>query len=365
MSIENKLRDLAMLPGPSGYEDCVGKYLYRYYREVADSVQTDTAGNVIAKFGCGRENARRGMVFAHMDSLGLIVKTIENDGFLRMERLGGIPEKTLPAVEVQVRTEAGQWIDGVIGSLSHHAADASAKYTVTPYKDLYVDIGAETAEEVRALGVEVGCPIVYRPRWEKLQNDRCYGTAMDNRGGCAVIMELARRLGERACEDLDVYLVATVQEEYNLRGGMVAAQAIRPDFAIALDVVLTGDTPDSRQTLPTKVGSGPALGMYNFHGRGTLNGSIPHPKLVELVRSAARERGIPLQRFATCGMLTDASYVQLVGAGVPVIDLGFPCRYTHTSVEVCSLRDLESLADLVETVLRGMPEGTDFRRDYN
>lgn len=364
MSIENKLRDLALLPGPSGYEDCVGKYLYRYYREVADSVQTDAAGNVIARFGCGRENARRGMIFAHMDSLGLIVKRIEHDGFLRVERLGGIPEKALPAVEVQVRTEAGQWIDGVIGSRSHHAEEASSKYTVTPYKELYVDIGADTAEEVRALGIEVGCPIVYRPRWEKLQNGRCYGTALDNRGGCAVIMELARRLKERPCKDFDLYLAATVQEEYNLRGGMVAAQAIRPDFAIALDVVLTGDTPDARQTLPTKVGGGPALGMYNFHGRGTLNGSIPHPKLVELVRSAAQERRIPLQRFAACGMLTDASYVQLTGEGVPVIDLGFPCRYTHTPAEMCSINDLESLADLVETVLHRIPARLDFRRDY-
>ena len=140
--------------------------------------------------------------------------------------------------------------------------------------------------------------------------------------------------------------------------------AIRPDFAIALDVVLTGDTPDAGGTPPARVGGGPALGMYNFHGRGTLNGSIPHPGLVELVRNTAREKGIPLQRFASCGMLTDASYVQLVGAGVPVIDLGFPCRYTHTPVELCSIRDLEELAELTEAVLRAMPARTDFRRNY-
>ena len=343
----------------------MGKYLYRFYQGLADSVETDVAGNLIACFRCGKENPRKAMVFAHMDSLGLIVKKIESNGFLRIERLGGIPEKTLPALEVLVRSETGRWINGIIGNKSHHITDASEKYKVIPYQELYIDLGVGNAQAVRELGIEVGCPVVYLPRFQELQNGNCYGTAMDNRGGCAVVMELAEMLKANPCEDLDIYLVATVQEEYNLRGGMVAAAAIKPDFAIALDVALTGDTPDMNDSLPVKVGSGPVLGMYNFHGRGTLNGSIPHPTLVKLTRDAAAECGMELQRFASCGMLTDASYVQLVDSGIPVIDLAFPCRYTHTSVEVCNVDDLRKLARLVEAVLHSVKKEICFRRDYS
>lgn len=364
MSLKTHLKELALLPAPAGYEYCAGKYLYEYYQGLTDNVWTDIAGNLIAKFSCGKENAKRAMVFAHMDSLGLIVQRIEKNGFLRVERLGGVPEKTLPALEVLVRTESGEWIPGTIGNKSHHMTDASEKYRVTPYQEAYIDLGADSAEEVRALGIEVGCPVVYLPRWQELKNNRCYGTTIDNRGGCAVIMEVAKMLREHPCENYDVYLVATVQEEYNLRGGMVAASAIKPDYAIAIDVALTGDTPDSEGKMPVKLGAGPAIGMYNFHGRGTLNGTIPHPALVEAAKAAAQKAGIPLQRYASVGILTDASYVQLVDNGTPVMDLAFPCRYTHTSTEVCSIQDLELLAKLVETVLRDMPADMVFARSY-
>lgn len=364
MALKENLKDLALLPGPSGYEEQVGKYLYRYYRQLADEVRTDTAGNVIAKFSCGRGNAPRVMVFAHMDSLGLIVKKIEQNGFLRIERLGGIPEKTLPALEVLVRSETGTWIPGLIGNKSHHITDASEKYKVIPYQELYIDIGADSLEAVRKLEIEVGCPVVYLPRWQEMQNGICYGTAMDNRGGCAVVMELARMLRDNPCREFDVYLVATVQEEYNLRGAMVAAAAIRPNYAIALDVALTGDTPDMGESIPVALGRGPVMAMYNFHGRGTLNGVIPHPALVKLVRETAADLGIPLQRFASCGMLTDGAYVQLVDTGIPVIDLAFPCRYTHTSVETCCIRDLQELARLVETLIHRVDPKISFNRDY-
>lgn len=364
MALKENLKDLVLLPGASGYEEQVGKYLYRYYCQLADEVRTDTAGNVIARFSCGRENAPRVMIFAHMDSLGLIIKKIEPDGFLRMERLGGIPEKTLPALEVLVRSETGAWIPGLVGNKSHHITDASEKYKVIPYQELYIDIGADSADAVQKLGIEVGCPVVYRPRWQELQNGLCYGTAMDNRGGCAVVMELARMLRDNPCQDFDVYLVATVQEEYNLRGGMVAAAAIRPDYAIALDVALTGDTPDMGGSIPVALGKGPVIAMYNFHGRGTLNGVIPHPTLVKLAKEAASELGMPLQRFASCGMLTDGAYVQLVDAGIPVIDLAFPCRYTHTSVETCSISDLQNLSRLVEVMIHSANPKISFKRDY-
>lgn len=364
MSIEQRLKDLALLPGPSGYEDCVGRYLTKCFQQYADRVWTDTAGNLTAYFPCGKTDAKRVMICAHMDSLGLIVKKIESNGYLRFERLGGVPEKTLPALEVLVRTEDGRWLPGVIGNKSHHLTDASEKYKVIPYQELYIDVGLGSADDVHAAGIEIGCPIVWRPRWERLGNDCCYGTTMDDRAGCAVLLEIAQRLHDRPCHNVDVYLTATVQEEFNIRGGMVAAGAIHPNYVIALDVALCGDTPDTEGKLPVAVGKGPVIGMYNFHGRGTLNGTIPHPRLVSLAKEAAASTGIPVQRFASCGMLTDAAYVQIVNDGIPAIDLAFACRYTHTSVEVCSLHDLLQLSDLVEGVVRLTPDDIDLRRCY-
>ncbi|MBQ5950945.1 MAG: M42 family metallopeptidase [Lachnospiraceae bacterium] len=364
MSLREHLKDLCLLPAPSGYEQEAGRYLKRFYEEIADEVRTDVSGNVIAKFACGKKDARRVMVFAHMDQLGLVVRDVEPDGFLRVERLGGIPEKVLPALQVLVRTEAGAWIPGIIGNKSHHITAPEEKYVVTPVKQMSVDIGASSAEEVHALGIEVGCPVVYRPHFEELGEHRCAGTSLDNRGGCAAIMEVGEHLAQKHPEHYDVYLVATVQEEYNLRGGLVAAQQVRPDWAVCLDIVLTGDTPQTRGMLPVKLGGGPAVGMYNFHGRGTLNGTLPHPLLFEKTVEAAGKLDIPVQRFVSTGILTDASYVQLVEQGVATIDLGFPCRYSHSPVETVDLRDLAQLAALVEEMVREMPAGAVFERCY-
>lgn len=363
MAIKSYLRDLSMLPAPSGYENTVGRYILDHLQGLGCEAHVDTVGNVISHFPSSDPKGKKIMIFAHMDSLGLVVKYISSDGFIHLERLGGVPEKVLPALEVLVRTEDGRWIDGIIGNKSHHITDASEKYKVIPYGELYVDIGASSDAEVRALGIEVGCPIVYRPRWNELQNGRCYGTALDNRGGCAVLLDLAEKFSSSASEH-DIHIVWSVQEEYNLRGAMQAAAAIRPDMAIALDVVITGDTPDTEGKLEPRLGEGPVLGMYNFHGRGTLNGLIPHPLLVDLAKKAAADNGIPLQRFVSTGLLTDAAYVQLVGTGVPSVDLGFPCRYTHTAVETCSVVDLEKLSLLVEKLIRSVSCSEDFCRRY-
>lgn len=357
------LRDLCTLPGLSGCEESVGRYLYQNFTRYSSSVKTDTAGNIIARFASGTEGAKKVMIFAHMDQLGFVVRKAEPDGFLRIERLGGIPEKILPGMEVLVRNDRGRWMNGVIGNKSHHVTPAADKYQVIPIQELYVDLGLTSAEEAEEKGIWPGCPVVYKPRFEELSGTRCYGTAMDNRGGCAVLLDLAERFAAAAC-DLDVYLVATVQEEFNLRGGLLSCASVEPDFAIAIDVAITGDTPDMAGTLPAALDKGPVVSMYNFHGRGTLNGTIPHPLLVSMAGEAAGELQIPIQRTASCGILTDASYVQLWHKGVPVIDLGFPCRYTHTAVELCSLTDLKELSCLVERMVRNAPADICFERHY-
>jgi putative aminopeptidase FrvX len=239
---------------------------------------------------------------------------------------------------------------GVIANKSHHATTQEEKYRVLPYSELYVDAGFDDAPAVRAAGIEVGTPIVYQPRVVDLAGDRIAGTSVDDRGGCAVLIEVARALKGMAKRPT-VHLVFAVQEEFNLRGVLPAAQALLPDIAIQIDLILATDTPDMAARGDVRLGGGPAISLYSFHGRGTLNGTIPHPALVSLFGAAAKAAKMPLQRSAHIGALTDSSYVQLVGEGVASIDVGFPMRYSHSSLEVCDLRDLEALTQLLAAAL--------------
>lgn len=132
-----------------------------------------------------------------------------------------------------------------------------------------------------------------------------------------------------------------------MRGALPAAQALKPDIAIQVDLMLATDTPDMADVGDMVLGGGPGMSLYSFHGRGTLNGVLPHPALVSLFEAAAQSEGLSLQRSAQVGVLTDLSYVQLVGEGVAAIDLGFPMRYSHSSLEMCQLSDLEDLSELL------------------
>ncbi len=192
--------------------------------------------------------------------------------------------------------------------------------------------------------------VVYRPRVEQLAGDRIAGTSVDDRAACAVMVEVARAV-KAVRNRPTIHFVFSVQEEFNLRGALPAAQAVLPDIAIQLDLILATDTPDMTARGDVRLGGGPAMSMYSFHGRGTLNGVIPHPALVALFEAAAKAEKLPLQRSAHIGALTDASYVQLVGEGVASIDVGFPMRYSHSSNEVCDLGDLEALTTLLVAAL--------------
>jgi putative aminopeptidase len=359
--LRKDLHDLMLIPGLSGHEDRVRRHLRALMKEEGFDCRTDTLGNLIATLD-GDEGAPSVMLFAHTDQLGFVVRKIEASGLIRVERLGGIPEKALPAQSVLLCVGEGRDVKGIIANKSHHATPPEEKYKVTPYAELFIDIGAESADAVRKLGIEIGTAVVYEPNVFDLGEHRVAGTSVDDRAGCAVIVEAARRLKKEASRPT-IHFVFAVLEEFNLRGAMVAAQALKPDIAIQLDLALTSDTPDMAHRGEVVMGEGPAISHYSFHGRGTLNGTIPHPAVVDAVQRTASEDGIPLQHTAHVGALTDSSYVQLVGEGVACVDLCFPSRYTHTSLEVCDMRDLEGLTALVTGAIIRMGTGFDLDRD--
>jgi putative aminopeptidase FrvX len=339
------LTDLMLIPGLSGYEGRVRRRLQAELDALGIASRTDRLGNLIATVE-GDPAAPRVMLFAHMDQLGFVVRKIEANGLVRVERLGGVPERALASQQVLFCLGEGRDLPGIIANKSHHATTPDEKYRVVPYADLYIDAGFADAGAARAAGIDIGTPVVYAPKAVRLAGDRIAGTSVDDRAGCAVIVEVAREL-RNAKRKPTVHIVFSVQEEFNLRGALPAAQALSPDIAIQLDLILAADTPDMATRGEVALGGGPAMSMYSFHGRGTLNGLIPHPALVALFDAAARDARLPLQRSAHIGALTDNSYVQLVGAGVAAIDLGFPMRYSHSSLEVCALSDLEALVRLL------------------
>ncbi|MDR2133941.1 MAG: hypothetical protein LBP27_02445 [Treponema sp.] len=353
MDIKKLLREYMLTPARSGYEGEMARRLKQDLAPFCDEVALDRNGNCIGKIG-GRETGVPGaMIFGHMDQLGFIVRKIEDDGYIQIDRLGGIPEKVLPGLEIVIRTENGAWRPGLIGVKSHHATPDEEKYRVDRVGSLFVDIGAADAREVRAQDIHEGCPAVYRPAFTELLGNRVCGTAVDNRGACACLVAIAEEL-QRERPAGDVYLVGTVWEEFNLRGAMLAARTVRPDIAVSLDVTLAGDTKDLSSRYDDLLGKGPCVQLYSFHGRGTLNGTLPHEGLFRLAKESAAKIGCPFQRFASLGILTDASYIQLEGKGVACLEMGFPARYTHSPVEVCDTGDIGGLARLAAAMMRGL-----------
>ena len=364
-SVKERLRrdlsELMLLPGLSGYEDRVRRVIARKLAEAGIMGRTDRPGNLIATLD-GDQTLPSVMIFTHMDQLGFVVRRIDPDGMIRLERLGGVPERALASQAVLISTSGGNDLPGIIANKSHHATSADEKHQVVAYRDLYVDAGFTSAADAETAGVKIGDPVVYRPAFVELAGDRLAGTSVDDRAGCAVLLAVAAALAGTGGLPT-VHVVFSVQEEFNLRGALIAAQSLKPDIAIQIDLMLATDTPDMAGRGDMALGKGPGMGLYSFHGRGTLNGVIPHPALVRLFEQTASANTIPLQRSAQTGVLTDLSYVQLTGDGVAGIDIGFPMRYSHSALEVCDLSDLEQLSRLLIAAVMGVDASFSLDRD--
>lgn len=360
MSIRADLIDLMLIPGLSGHEERVARAIKDKLAAHGIASTSDRFGNLTATFP-GDPAAPTVMLFTHMDQLGFFVRKVEPDGLIRVERMGGVSERAMAAQAVVLCTDRGD-LPGVIMNKAHHATGQDEKYRVLTAPEIRIDTGHGSRPAVEAAGIRIGTPVVYRPQVVELAGTRIAGTAIDDRAGCAVQIEVARRLATRAGGPT-VHCVWTVQEEFNLRGAQVAAQRLKPDCAIQIDLLLAADSPDMAERGELELGGGPGISLYNFHGRGTLNGTIPHPAMVRLMEEAAAATGLPLQRSAMTGVLTDLAYVQLVGEGVAAIDVGFPLRHSHSALECCDTADLDALADLLTAALAGIGPDLPLIRD--
>ena len=355
------LGELMLVPGLSGHEDRVRRAISAHLETAGIASRYDRLGNLIATIE-GNPDAPRVMIFAHMDQLGFVVRRIEDNGSVRVTRVGGVPERALASQAVLLCVGEGRDVPGVIGNMSHHATLPAQRQTIVSTLDLHIDTGHQSRKSVEEAGIEIGTPVVYRPAVMDLAGTRIAGTSVDDRAGCAVLIGVVRALAESSGHPT-VHVVFSVQEEFNLRGAVVAAQNLKPDMAIQIDLMLATDTADMADRGSMRLGGGPGISLFSFHGRGTLNGVIPHPAAVRLFESTAAEESVPLQRSAQSGILTDLSYVQLLGDGVVSIDVGFPMRYSHSSFEVCDLSDLVSLEHLLVAVLKHIGPDLDLGRE--
>ncbi|RBQ20105.1 M42 family peptidase [Spongiactinospora rosea] len=339
------IRSLSATPAPAGNEDRLTAAVADHLTARGLTPVVDRLGQVAVTVG-GSGDGPRILVSAHLDELGLVVRGIEADGWLRVHRLGGMPERVLPAARLVVHTRDGD-IPAIVGVKSHHLTPPEEKYVARPATDLYLDLGANSREEATRLGVRVGDPITYAPTWDELAGGRFAGKSLDDRVGVAALLAYVDRLLADPPPQ-PVHVAFTTQEEFHVRGTLALVSRFAPDVVVNVDVAPATDTPDLSGVGSVVLGGGPTLSRLSFHGRGTLGGLIPHPGLVRAVEAAGRDGRVPLQHDAMVGIITDAAFVPMATAeGIAAVGVGIPVRYTHAPTETGQLSDVVATTDLL------------------
>ncbi len=345
----NLLEQLVKICAVSGHEDIMINFVYSEFKKHIHNVLIDSLGNVIGTV-YKNDTAPNLMVFAHMDEVGFCVSDIEPDGFIRIQRIGGVNRQALLGQRVIVCTDEGQYIPGIIGVTSHHLTREEERHRIPDISELYVDVGATCSADVAKMGIKIGNAVGFARCFQEVRETFVFGTALDNRIGLFILIKLAEYINAEQI-NANVSLVATVQEEFNLQGILPVVRRLAPNAAVCLDVAVAADTPDLRGRSPVVLGGGPVLSLLSFHGRGTLAGLVPNPGLVSFIEKVARDLGIALQRQAVIGWLTDSSFLAAENYGVPAVDVAVPVRYTHAPVEMAKLSDIENCINLMLGVI--------------
>jgi putative aminopeptidase FrvX len=341
MSLAENLEKLSNACGVAGREEEVRNLMIKLLKPHADEVTVDKMENVVA-VKKGKKGKPKVMLAAHMDEVGLMVKTISKEGFLQFAKMGGIDDRILLAQKVIVYTEKAV-LPGIVGSKPPHIQKEEERKKIVAYDELFIDVGAGNREDAKAMGVKVGDPVGFDVKYTKLGKDIVMGKAFDNRAGCAVMIEALKQLGETDCT---VYAVGTVQEEVGLRGAGTAAFGLDPDVGIALDVTVAGDVPGVREfDTSVKMGKGPTLTV-------TDAGLITHPKVLRWLIDTASENKIEYQLETGLPGTTDAARICLTRQGIPSGTISVPARYIHSPVGLISLKDAENSAKLAAAAVQ-------------
>jgi putative aminopeptidase FrvX len=323
------LKTLTETFGPSGYEDAIRKVILKEIKPLADEVRVDALGNLIVrkKPAKGTKEAKKIMIAAHMDEIGVMVTHVDSNGFVRFTGIGGVYPRNLPGGHVRF----ANGVPGVIGlEPTAHPGE------ITPLNKMFIDVGATSKKNCP---LKTGDVAGFERSFLDL-GDRLVAKSMDDRIGCLVAIEALRALKSTPH---DVYFVFTTQEEVGTRGAETSAFGIDPDLGFSIDVTAWGDTPGQKD-FEVALGKGPAIKIRD-------GGMLSDPRIVDWMIRTAEKAKLPYQREVLLGGTTDARAMQLVRSGVPVGCISIPCRYIHTPAEMVDYNDVKNAVKLITALL--------------
>ena len=325
--MKSLVKKLVEISGPSGYESNVRRVIEKELNRYVDDLRVDNLGNLIARKGKKDERSSRIMLAAHMDEIGLMVTHVDEDGFARFTKIGAVYPRNTAGGRVRFLNGTA----GIIGMEPH-----SNTSSVPAFEKMFIDFGVDSADDCP---VEIGDVAIFDRDFLDL-GDRLVAKALDDRVGVAVLIETLKKLEKPANE---VYAVFTVQEEVGARGAGRAAFGIDPDFAIAIDVTIGGDTPQDKETQVSMV-KGPAIHIKDI-------GTLADPRVTDWIRQGAISAKLPYQTSILTRGYTDTYSIQTSRAGVPTSGISIPCRYVHTPSEMVDVKDLENAVKLLLELL--------------
>ncbi|MGE7750811.1 M42 family metallopeptidase [Lysinibacillus fusiformis] len=338
-------KDLTDANGIAGNERAPREVMKKYIAPYADTVETDNLGSVIAK-KVGDENGPKIVVAGHLDEVGFMVTQIDDKGFIKFQTVGGWWSQVMLAQRVTITTRKGDEVIGVIGSKPPHILPADVRNKVVDIKDMFIDIGAVSKDEVLEWGVRPGDMVTPYFEFNVMKNEKyLLAKAWDNRIGCAIAIDVMKALQNEKHPNI-LYSVGNVQEEVGLRGAKTATHKIQPDIGFAVDVGVAGDTPGvTAKESTSKMGAGPQIVVYDAS-------MVSHRGLREFVLDVADENNIPYQFEAMAGGGTDAGSIHVTANGVPALSIGIATRYIHSHAGILHRDDYDNAVKLMVEVIK-------------
>ncbi|MCH7825389.1 MAG: M42 family metallopeptidase [Acidobacteria bacterium] len=345
------LEELTNAAGPPGFEGPVREIVVREFEELGAAIEYDGLGSVIAT-GPGSADGPRIMVTAHMDEVGLMVQYVRPDGFIRFKTLGGWLRQALPDQRWVIVGSAGPVL-AVSGLRTIHVTPTGERNQVWPLEQIFLDVGARSAQEVEAMGIRPGDPVAPWSPFTVMPNGRYAAKGWDDRVGIAVMLEAARRISEGEIQTPNrIVWVATVQEEIGLRGAQTSVYIADPDLGISIEAGVAADYPGARpEQAQERLGGGPGMFLLD-------SSMIPNTKLRDFFFDVAEEEGIPLQGDVLTGYGEDGAEIQRYDTGRPSVNITVPTRYLHSHTGIIQRSDFDHAVDLLIAVLTRLDGST-------
>ena len=330
------LKKYSNLIGVSGNEKNISKEIKNDLIDI-DYQYTDSMGNIISIDYGTCDYTSKIMIAAHMDEIGLMVKYIDEKGFIYFEGLGGWNWQTL--LSQQIVFDNG--VIGVVGAKPPHVMSEYDRSMPADIKNMFIDVGASSKSQVEDMGITIGSTATFNTKFQSLDNEFVTGKALDNRVGVVTMIEVMKRINTLNT----IYAVGTVQEEVGLKGAKVISERLQPDLAIVVDTCLSGDHPGFEWKEAGSASGNVSITIADGAGRGIL---VPK-HIIDYVKKIADEYSIPVDFSVSNGGTTDGMATH--GNGIPTIVVAIPTRYIHSPVEVLNMKDVENTVRLITELI--------------